>query len=152
MKHALLKAVTFTIVIGILAMAINTAFGYETIVYLQKEQINMVNNDHFFIWKIDFWQYISNIQLTTSNLSILEFKLPTRTWNTDIANNFALVVDYLIVQINVLLYPLKIGAYLIQNVMAIMGINNDITATHNGLKWLVQFVRDILSNIAVPYI
>ena len=151
MKHALLKAVTFTIVIGILAMAINNAFGYETIVYLQKQQIN-VNNTHFYIWKIDFWNYFKNIQLTTSNLSILEFKLPTRTWNNDVANNFALVVDYLIVQINVLLYPLKIGAYLIQNVMAIMGINSNVNATHNGLKWLVQFVRDILSNIAVPYI
>lgn len=151
MKHALLKAITFTIVIGILAMAINNAFGYETIVYLQKQQIN-INELHFYIWKIDFWNYFKNIQLTTSNLSILEFKLPTRQWNSDVANNFALVVDYLIVQINVLLYPLKIGAYLIQNVMAIMGINNDINATHNGLAWLVQFVRDILSNIAVPYI
>lgn len=152
MKNAILKVITFIIVIGILGMAFNNAFGYETIMYLQKEQITMANNGHFYIWKIDFWSYIRNIQLTTSNLSILVFKTPTRQWNSDVTNNFALVIDFLIMIINLMLYPLKVGAYLIQNLLAILGINTDTTATHNGLAWLVIFVRDILGQIAIPYI
>ena len=152
MKHALLKIITFIIVIGVLGMAFNNAFGYETIMYLSKQQINLPNNAHFYIWKIDFWQYFKNIQLTTSNLSILEFKLPTRQWNSDIVNNLKIIVDYLIVLANLMLYPLRIGAYLIQNILAILGINTDTNATHNGLAWLVIFVRDILGQIAIPYI
>ena len=152
MKSAILKVIIFIIVIGILGMAFNSAFGYETVIYLQKEQITMANHTHFYIWKIDFWSYIKNIQLTTSNLSILEFKLPTRQWNNDIANNFALVIDFLIMIVNLMLYPLKVGAYLIQNLLAILGINTDVTAPHNGLSWLVTFVRDILGNISIPYV
>lgn len=152
MKNAILKVIVFIIVIGILGMAFNNAFGYETIMYLQKEQITMANNGHFYIWKIDFWNYIKNIQLTTSNLSILQFKTPTRQFNSDIANNLALIMDFLIMIINLLLYPMKVGAYLIQNFLAILGINTDTSAQYNGLAWLVIFVRDILGQIAIPYI
>lgn len=152
---SLTKLAVVLIVIGVLGLAFNNAFGYETIMYLQKQQINMIDGNHFYIWKIDFWHYIENIQLTTSNLSVLEFKLPTRQWIdewTAIPNNIAVVVNYIIVAINVLLYPLKIGSYLIMNILAILGINTNLNATHNGLKWLVIFVQDILGQIAIPYV
>lgn len=151
MKKAIIGFLGLTILVGALALAFNNAFGYETIMFLQKERITF-GTTNFYIWKFDFYRYINNLQLTTSNLSILQFKTPTRQWNSDIANNFALVIDYLIMIINLMLYPLKVGAYLLSNVIAIIGINTDTTSAHNGLAWLVIFVRDILGNISIPYI
>lgn len=151
----LTKLAVALIVIGVLGLAFNNAFGYETIMYLQKQQVNMLDGNHFYIWKIDFWHYIENIQLTTSNLNILQFNLPTREWVNDIAyipNNMAVIVNYLIITINILLYPLKIGAYLIMNILAILGINTNPNATYNGLKWLIVFVQNILGQVAIPYI
>lgn len=152
---SLTKLAIALIVIGVLGLAFNNAFGYETIMYLQKQQINMLDGNHFYIWKIDFWHYIQNIQLTTSNLSILEFKLPTREWINDIAylpNNLAVIMNWLIMIANIMLYPFKVGSYLIMNLLAILGINTDTNASHNGLKWLVIFVQNILGQIAIPYI
>ena len=152
MKRTILKIVTFLICIGVVAMAINTIFGNETVTYLTKEQIDMVNGTHFYIWKFDFWKYIENVQLSIQNVNEFTLNLPTRSWSsTDIANNIAIVVDYIIVVINVLLYPLRIGAYLLNNVLALLGLSADMNAAHNGLKWLYTFVDKVIG-IEIPYI
>lgn len=152
MKRQIIKAITFLICIGVLGMAINTLFGYETITYLQKQQITMLNGNHFYIWKYDFWTYIKNIQLAITNLNEFTLNLPTRQWSgTDVANNILLLLDYVIVVINVLLYPLRIGAYLLNNMLAILGINNDLNASNNGLKWLYIFVNNVIG-LEIPYI
>lgn len=110
------------------------------------------------MWKLDLWNYIKNIQTTASNPSVLQFELPTRQWDStvqsyqDFTNNLALVVDYIIVVLNVLLYPLKVGSYLLQNILAILGINTNTSDPNNGLSWLIIFVRDMLSRVVIPYI
>ena len=161
MKKTIIKIVTFTIVIGILAIALNTAFGNETIIYLEKVQINRFYTN-FYIYKFNYWAYIQNLQLSTTDLSVLRFDMPARQWQTEIeditqffeviTNNLCVILDYLIMVINILLYPLKVGAYLIRNIMAILGINTDTHADYNGLAWLVTFVNDILARIVIPYI
>ena len=161
MKRAILKIITFTIVIGVFALAFNMAFGNQTITYLTKIRVNTTQGNNFYYYKFDFWNYLKNIQLTTSDISVLTFEMPTRTWQspTDItdffpiiANDLAVILDYVIMIINILLYPLRVGAYLIRNVLAILGVNTDTTNEYNGLAWLIKFVRDILSRIAIPYI
>lgn len=151
MKNLLLKIVTFTIVIGIVGFAINTLFGSQTILYLQKKTF-YVNGNSWYMWEFKWWDYIKNLQTTATDGSILQFDLPTRVWNNDILNNLAVLGNFLIMIVNFLLYPIKVGAYLIQNVLALLGVNNDVTNTRNGLAWLVEFVRNILGNIAIPYI
>ena len=95
--------------------------------------------------------------MATTNLSVLVFKTPTRQWNNNmdwnaLGNNLLVILDYLIMVINILLYPIKVGAYLLQNVLAIFGVNNNPNDTNNGLGWLVTFVQDILGNFAIPYL
>lgn len=161
MKRQIIKLISFTILIGVLALVFNTAFGNQTITYLQKEQINMIDGRHFYIWKYDFWTYLKNLQMSITDLSILQFKMPTRSWDntwdlTDwgstLGNNMLVILDYIIMVINIMLYPFKIGAYFVRNLTAIMGINQDTTNAYNGLSWLIIFVRDILGNIAIPYL
>lgn len=160
MKRTLLKIVCFTIAIGILAIAFNTAFGNGTVTYLQKVEINKYYAN-FYIYKIDFWSYMKNLQLSTTDLSILRFDMPSREWQTNIditnwvegiGNNLALILDYIIMIINILLYPLKIGAYMLRNMIAMLGINTDTTVEDNGLAWLTVFINNILSNIQIPYV
>ena len=161
MKRHLLKIVMFTIVIGILAIAFNTAFGNNTITYLQKIQINKYYT-RFYIYKLDFWSYIRNLQLSTTDLSILRFDMPTRQWQTEIeditqffsviTNDLCVILDYIIMILNIMLYPLRVGAYIIRNMLALTGVNIDTTDQNNGLAWLVIFVNDILGRIVIPYI
>lgn len=157
----IMKFLAFTIVIGVLALAFNNAFGNQTVLYITKEQINLANNTHFYIWKFDFWKYIDNFQLSLTNLSILQFDMPTRQWDnnwnladwgTTLGNNMLVILDYIIMVINILLYPLKVGAYLIRNILAILGINTNYNDNNNGLGWLVYFVENILARISIPYI
>jgi len=156
MKNKIAIIFTFVIVVGVLALAFNTILGRDTIMLLEKERI-VAGTTSFYIYKIDIGKYIQNIQLATSNISILVFDMPSRQFVavqtlSDIGNNIAVLIDYVIMIINVMLYPIKIGSYLLQNVLAIVGINNDTTNINNGLAWLVIFVRDILSRIVIPYI
>ena len=155
MKQTILKMVAFTIVIGILALAINTAFGPQTIMFLEKEQITY-GTTHFYMWKYNFWKYIANLQLATSDLSVLVFKVPDKQWNNNmdwnaLGNNMLVMLNYLIMVINIMLYPFKIGAYLLQNLLALFGINHDVNNARNGLAWLVRFVQEIIGEIAIPY-
>ena len=151
------KIVVFTIVLGVVALAFNTTIGSNTIPFLKKEIIYYGTNTHFYIWKIDVWNYLHNIELSTSDVSILQLNLPTRQWQTvdsftDFGNNMALILDYIILIINIMLYPIRLGAYLLRNIVAILGINTDTTDINNGLAWLTVFINEILGRIVIPYI
>lgn len=151
MKSIVLKILTFSILMGIVALTINTAFGSETVLFLQKEQ-HFTLGSKWYIWKFNWWGYVNNLTTSTTDVSVLQLELPPRQWNSDIANNLGLIMDYLILIINILLYPLKLASYLVTNVLALFGVNMDVTNSKNGLAWLVTFVRDMLSRIVVPYI
>lgn len=159
MKKTILKMVAFTILIGVIALCFNNALGKDTVIFLNKETVYYGTDLHWNIWKFDFWKYIENLRMSTSDLSVLVFTTPTRQWQeindiADFGNNLLVILDYIILIINLLLYPLKIGGYLIQNVLAILGINHNTSLTNNenGLAWLVMFVRELFRNIAIPYI
>ena len=146
------KILVFTIVMGIVAFALNTVFGHDTVLLLSKEAHYLPNGAKWYMWKFNWWEYVSNLHTTVTDASVLQFKLPERQWDNNVANNLALIMDYLIVIINVIIYPLKLASYLLQNVLALLGINMDATNENNGLAWLVIFARDMLSKVVVPYI
>lgn len=163
MKKILISMITFTIIIGIVALSINTAFGNQTITFIEKVRYQ-TGNTHFYYYRFTWWEYITNLSLTTTDTSILIFDMPTRQWQAIqgnvfedvwwqyLGNDLAVILNYIIMGINILLYPLKLGAYLLRNVIALLGINQNTNDQYNGLAWLVIFVRDILSNIVIPYV
>lgn len=151
--------VCWTILIGVIGLSLNTVLGGHTITFVQKQNVQTLGTN-FYIWKFDFWHWIENIQLAASNVTRLELEIPTRTWQNmssivdgaALANDLALMVDYVILIINVILYPIRIGAYLTLNALAILGVNNDLNDSKNGLAWLMQFVQTCINLFQIPYI
>lgn len=160
MRKKILTIIGFTVILGVLAIAFNTAFGNQTVTYLTKVRIEF-GTFHFYMWKFDFTEYVKSLELSTSDLSKLQFKLPTRQWRwtgdindwfTDLANDLAVILDYIIVVANALLYPLRVGAYLLRNILAILGVNADTSNANNGLAWLITFVNNIMEYAQIPFI
>ena len=144
------------IIIGAIGISMNILFGYNTVTYLYRYRVEATN---VWLWKFDIFPYIKNIEMSISDTSKLQLQLPTRQWitNVDLTNwpivfvlNMGLMVDYIIMIINILLYPLKVGAYVLRQVLAIIGINV-LENTSNGIQWLVDLINNIMG-ANIPYI
>lgn len=159
MFKGLIRIISATILLGVFALALNMVLGNQTITFVEKVNVNTLGTN-FYIWRFNFWPYINNLQLSATNVSELIFKLPTRKWRwmsnvfdgEALTNDLALMVDWVIMIINIILYPIRVTAYLIRNTLAICGVNNDTTNPNNGLSWLVIFVREVIGNFKIPYI
>lgn len=155
MKALKTVAIVF-VIIGTIGIAINMLFGYNTISFLQRQRVEQLD---VWIWQFDALSYIKNIETSINDLSRLQLQLPTRQWiyNADLTNwpivlmlNMGTMVDYIILVLNILLYPLKVGAYVVRQILAFIGVNI-LDTTNNPMKWLIDFVNNIM-NASIPYI
>lgn len=153
------KIVIATIFIGVIALAFNIAFGNQTITYVEKVRYNEFGSV-FYYYKFNFTEYIQNIEMSITDTSTLTLALPTRTWKqmTDIlnweplGNDLALILDYVILGLNVLGYPFRIGAYLVKNLLVILGVNRNTADINNGLAWLINLLNWFISSFQIPYV
>lgn len=146
---------TTLILLGAIGVAFNILFGRNTISFISQENIGSTT----LIWyKFDINGYINNLKTTITDTTELKLQLPTRNFisPTDIfeffeyfGNNMAVIVDYVILIINVLLYPLKIGGYLVKFVLALLGFN--LYNTESGMYWL-GYLASRLVGLTIPYI
>lgn len=151
------KIAIITIIMGCIALSFNVAFGNQTITYVERIRLGSTGA---FYYKFNFAEYLQNLTLSISNTSTLTLEMPTRTWQTmasiidgeALGNNLALILDYLIMVINIIIYPLRIGAYILKNLTAIIGINQDTTNQYNGMAWLVNLLEWLIARVAIPYI
>lgn len=152
-----LRTIAITvIIIGAIGISMNILFGYNTVTYLYRYRVETTN---VWLWRFDIFPYIKNIEMSISDTSKLQLELPTRQWitNVDLTNwpivfvlNLGLMVDYIIMIINILLYPLKVGAYVLRQVLAVIGINV-LENTNNGIQWLIDLINNIIG-ANIPYI
>ncbi len=163
MGKLIIKAITFTIVLGIVALALNNSIGMHTITWIHQKQFLYTGNQTYYMWVFDWNGYISNMNTSVQDLSVLVFKLPTRQFTDPdsitidnffdtIGNDLAVILNFIIMILNVLLYPFKFTSYLLTNMLAILGVNTNTSDPQNGLAWLVTFVRDILGSLTIPYV
>lgn len=157
MKYAFKKIILGTIIIGIIGYCFNMIFG-NTIGFIEIQRYNGV-----LIYTYNFYDYIENLRNSFTGTTALTLELPTREWITTganileaefweiLGNNMALILDYIIFALNILLWPLRLGAYLIRAVLAIIGINVIPPITHN-LKWLVDLINNMIEFIQIPYV
>lgn len=151
------KIAIITIIMGCIALSFNVAFGNQTITYVERIRLGTTGA---YYYKFNFAEYLQNLTLSISNTSTLTLQMPTRTWQTmtsiidgeALGNNLALILDYLIMVINIIIYPLRIGAYILKNLTAIIGINQDTTNQYNGMAWLVNLLEWLIARVAIPYI
>ena len=157
MKKRVKETFIFIIIIGVFAYAINLFFGDATINMLTKVSYNGIE-----MYKLDVWVYLQNVQQSMEQTTYLTLNVQNRTWTNitsnflqeefwqALGNNMAYILNWLIFLINVIIYPFRIGAFMLKQGLVILGINIDPTATH-GLKWLVNLVN-FLVKIAIPYV
>lgn len=147
---------TFLVIIGVVGVALNLALGNQTVMYLTKTRIDASG---LYAYEFNFYNYLDNLRMAISNTTELNLELPTRTWQamtltdfgTALGNNLALMLDYIIFGLNCLIYPFRIGGYLIRNMIALIGINMSTNYAYNGMAWLVQ-LSQFLIDIQIPYI
>lgn len=129
-------------IIGVVGLALNMIFGWETFTFLR-----VVRADPgFYLYKFDLFGYTKNLTNSFSTVNELALTLPTREINNDIVNNMILFLDWFIFGLNVMIYPFRIGGYVVLQILALIGINTVEPNSAGGLQWLVtvsQFLRDL---------
>lgn len=159
MKKAIITAMTIFIIVGTIMVVFDIAFRTDPI-YIKRYPVQGTN---MLLYTIDVKRYLQNIQMSITNMSVLQLELPTLEWkeihNTIIENQFwedlgqdlAVILNYIIVGLNVMLYPFRIGGYLLTQICAIIGLNM-INPNDNGdITWLVKFAQTI-TTMQIPYI
>jgi len=144
------------IVLGVVALALNMALGGGVIEYIHQHQIP---NTNLTWYEYDVWGYVDDLRNSFRSIDQISLEMPSREWlelDRDfwerLGNNLALMLDYLIMVINLLLYPLRIGFYFIQIILNILGINTlQGSYENNPLKWLIDLTY-VFKNLQIPYV
>lgn len=145
------------IIIGVMGVALNQLFGYNTVSYLSSIRIEETD---VWVYQYDLQTYIKNIQTAMNETTMLELRLPWRTWYTTmdltnwpdrLANNLALILDYFIMFLNVFLYPLRVGAYSCKMALSIMGVNIMDSTETNPIYWIIDLINKLIQ-IQIPYV
>ena len=152
------QMIKLIIILGTIAVALNLLFGNNTIQFVQKQQINGT----WLTWySYDIQGYVRNLETTITDTTDLQLILPTRTWiDTDasmitsefwdaLGNNLALILDYIIMAINILIYPLKVGGYVLGIVLSLFGI--ELTNESSDIYWLCN-ISQIFKALSIPYV
>lgn len=167
MEKSITKVLIIFTMIALIGVALNSMFGvagdYSPISFITKEQIGETS---LYWFKYDFHSYTSNISNTFSNFSILSLEFPKTEWQNTTAsivedefwavllNDLSYIFNWIIFGINILLYPLRIGGYLLLNLLSIVGLNTQEIILNNqaeGLGWLVLLAK-VLAEFQIPFI
>lgn len=143
--------ITWTIIIGLIGFAINKQWP-NTISFLSKEFNSFSTAQPY--WKYDFREYVKNLGIAAQKTTDLAIELPTRKWESDgwelisilddIINNLCVMLDWGLFAINIMLFPFRVICYLVQILIAFVGINIDPT-NNNAFSWLIK-----LTNYLIP--
>lgn len=131
--------------LGVFGVAINLVFGANTIINITKETSELTGYTYY---KYDFSNYFKNLALNIGQIQNINIELPTRQWQNEIINDLAVILDYLILILNVILYPLRFGAYIVSVIFAILGVEYQQVGMRN---WLVIFIYS-LQKAYIPYV
>ena len=98
--------------------------------------------------------------IAAQKTTYLNIKLPTRQWENngieiiglldDIINNLCVIMDWGLFAINIMLFPFRVICYLVQILLAFVGINIDVT-NNNAFTWLINLTNYLIP-IQIPYI
>ena len=154
------KVMIGAIIIGVIAVAINTLFGNETIDFITKYRDT---NSGIIYYKYNGLAYLNNIEMSLGNTAVLELKLVTKEWQditgtiveeqfwAALGNNLAVMLDYIILGLNVLLYPIRIAGYFMLQLLAIIGLNVVKPNENGSLYWLIKLAEG-LAKTQIPYV
>lgn len=145
MKSLVIKIGIALSILGVIALALNLVFGMGTINYLEQIKIGNIT-----LYKYNFDEYFINLSNSLQDTSVLTLSWQARTWTSDIVNDLAYIANIFIFILNVLIYPFRVGAYVVKNILAILGVNftqiegSNITWLAQLINWLIAFVQEYI--------
>lgn len=161
MKRVIYSLTIGTILLGIIALSLNTLFNAKVVTYISQININGI-----VMQKLDVFSYLKNVEQSITNVAQLELRLWTRTWITKVegndifewlqnfwsvfSNNMAYILDVIIGVANIFLYPIRIIFYAIQIILSIIGLPMQDYAA-NPLGWLIR-ISKFLTELQIPYV
>lgn len=153
------QIVKAVIILGVIAIALNFVFGNNTIPYIQKQPIA---DSTWMVWyKYDLNGYLRNLETTITDTTELKLQMPTRVWMYTVAgileqefwdvfvNDLAVILDYIIMILNVLIYPLKVGGYVLGIVLSFLGVN--LYYEESDIHWLCEIALSFKA-LSIPYV
>lgn len=146
MKSIVIKLSIAVGILGVVALCINAIFGLGTIKYLTTFQVG-----HLTFHKYDFNAYFTNLSTSIQDTAVLELAWQDLQWNSDVLNDLKYIANIFIFGINLLIYPFRLGAYVVKTLLAILGVDftningSKITWLTNLIDWLVKFSQGYLT-------
>ena len=135
--------IVWIIILGVIALALSTIFDEKTTILLSTFEHNGIK-----LWKIDIWKYLTNLTISF-NPNNLSLDIPTLN-QTNIITTTISMINYIIMLVNIISYPLRISGFITLNIMALVGINMNPNITHN-LTWLINLGK-FFTELNIPYI
>lgn len=142
------------LIIGVIGVSLNILFGNNTMIFVHRE---LITGTSMTWWKFDSLGYIKQLQTSITDTTKLQLEIPNKhwmpvdgtDWYNDLGHDLSILVDYVILLINVFIYPMKLGGYLMRFVLAILGLN--FADPESGVYWLGSIANTLL-NFQIPYI
>lgn len=135
--------IVWIIVLGIIALTLSAIWDNNTTILLSTFEHNGIK-----LWKIDIWKYLTNLAISF-NPNNLSLNIPTLN-QTNIITTTISMINYMIMLINIISYPIRISGFVALNIMALIGINMNPNITHN-LTWLINLGK-FFTELNIPYI
>ena len=148
----------WTIIIGVMGYALNYIWP-NTITFLEPVTAHPMSNFSVDIQTFNFHAWFENLSIAASKQTTLTLDMPTRKWISDpgifeifemLVNNLALILDYMILAINVAIFPFRLIAYIVQLVMAFVGLN--VNSPNSAFKWLFDLIDWFINRLQIPYV
>lgn len=159
-KKIFIDTLALFIVIAFFGITFKNFFGIAN-PYLQT---TIVQETGIKITYYDYGAYI--VQLNNSFNTFgqeLQLEWPPRVWKSvagldwfdDLVNNLAFIFDWIYMPINVVLWPMRLSAWIVKQVFVILGFVAE-TQTINGTtynpEWFMKTFTWMSEHLAIPYI
>lgn len=140
----ILKPIAIVIIIlGTIGIALNIFFKGQAIGFLEYHETAYVQ-----YYTYNFHDYFLNLKQSLNNYDKLTLTIPVNDFS-GFVEGLTTIANYLIMMINILLYPIRIGAYVGKILLSLIGFN--MTNPIENTQWLVQFI-DSGINLQIGYI
>lgn len=129
-------------ILAIAGLALNIILGANTVSYLTYHEYPV---KHYIF---DFSNYITTINTNIQKFTDIKLDMPDFIISS--SNDYiTVVVNGFIMIINILLFPIRYGAYVGNIILSIIGIN--MLNPPESIKWLVDFINSGIT-LTIAYI
>jgi hypothetical protein len=158
-KKIFLDTLGIILVICFFAVTFKTFFGINT-PYLQTYTTELGQQITYY----DYSAYFMQINNSFNNFGQqLQLQLPSRQWVNvggldwfaDLANNLAVVFNWIYFPLNVILWPIRLLTWILKETLILLGFVEFTTTVNNvtyNPEWFMTTLSWLSQNLAIPYI